>query len=250
MAQTGGGRPQRLLLALAALLLAVPLVLVDALIEPGDAADAISVSDITIDLFADEAVVVGGTARVLRQEGRVHWRNRSGRILAVTSPNGLLDSGPIPDGGSFHASLPVAGTYDWVSDVGGGVIVVEAEFSGSSNDRVLDHIPDVAPPPRDPADIALHPELAVELSRSVAIVGFTETATVGEALQALGSSWEIVGGLPNVGLVYVKLGSPPANFATIDILIQRLRDHVAVQFASYDFLTTESVVPPPSADAE
>jgi LPXTG-motif cell wall-anchored protein len=245
------GRVKTALLVLTAVLMAVPIVVASSILEPDRPAEALPVTSITIDLLADEARVLGGYVGVLRQQGDVHWRNRSGTTLAVTSPDGLLDSGPIPDGGSFHASLPVAGTYVWESAVGGGEIVVEADFTGQPNDRALDHIPDVAPPARDPDDIALHPDLAVPLPRSLAIVGFTETATVLEAQQALGSAWEIIGGLPDVGLVYAKLWSTsaPTSFAWLDTELGRLRANGAVEFASYDFLTVESVVSPPSRDA-
>ena len=192
---TRGWRRTRLgFLLVAAVGLAVPLTLTDAISGPADTVDALPESEITIDLFADDAQVYGGYAGVLRVGGDVHWRNRSGETRTVTSAHGLFDSGPIPDGGSYHASLPVPGTYTWMSEFGEGVLTVEADFDGSDDARALDHIPDVTPPASDPADIGLHPELAIELSRTIAIIGFTETATVQEARQALGSYMEIVSG--------------------------------------------------------
>jgi len=195
---------KRAVLLTAALLLAIPLAITSTVVKPDGTADAIPTNAITIDLLDADYQVVG-YAGVLRQGGDVHWRNRSGRTMTVTSPTGIFDSGPIPDGGSFHASLPVPGTYEWSSDVGGETITVEADFDGEDDARALDHIPDIPRPPRDPDDIGLHPGLAVDLSRTIAVVGFTETATVKEARQALGSYWEIIGGLPEAQLVYAKV---------------------------------------------
>jgi hypothetical protein len=230
--------------------LAVPITLTGSVAEPDGVADALGASQITIDLFASEATIVGGYAGVLALGGDVHWRNRSGETRTVTSPIGVLDSGPIPDGGSFHASLPVPGIYVWTSEFGEGSIVVEADFTGEVGQRALDHIPDVAPPARDPNDIGLHPDLAVELSRTTAIIGFTDTATVQQARQALGSNWDIVGGLPEFGLVYAKIWvtSNPINFRTLDSRIAQLRQNTAVEFVSFDFPSEDLNVSPPSID--
>jgi hypothetical protein len=99
-------------LVLAALGLAVPLALTGAIEQPDGTAEALPSIEITIDLLAAESQVIG-YAGVLRLNGDVHWRNRSGGVRTVTSPDGILDSDPIPDGGSFHASFPVPGTYTW-----------------------------------------------------------------------------------------------------------------------------------------
>jgi hypothetical protein len=248
----GTQRARRWLLLVAAACLAIPITLTDAISEPDGTVDAIATGQITIDLFADEALIVGGYAGLLAIGGDVHWRNRSGETRTVTSPDGLFDSGPIPDGGSFHASLPVPGTYEWSSEFGEGVITVEADFTGEDDgERALDHVPDVAPPPRDPDDIGLHPDLLVDLSRTVAIIGFTETATVKEARQALGTSWDIVGGLPEFGLVYARVWttSRPTNFVVLDSRVAQLESHAAVEFVSYDFPFEATIVAPPSSDA-
>jgi hypothetical protein len=208
--------------------------------------EAFTVSTMVIDLRADNFVITSNADRVLRAGADVRWRNRSGRTLQVTSTNGVLDSGPIPDGGSFYASLPVAGGYTWDSDVGGATLLVGAEFEGSPPARALDSIPDVPPPPVHPSDISLHPTLRVELPRTRMIVGFTPTATVEQADAALGNDWVIVGGLPRLGLVVVQRSFPLATHS--DAVVDALRDKAAVEFVTYDTPPAETALADPSDD--
>ena len=230
------------------MLLATGLVAVEHTLRETPSAEAFTVSSMVIDLRPDDFVITSNADRVLRVGADVRWRNRSGRTLQVTSTNGVLDSGPIPDGGSFWASLPVAGGYTWDSDVGGGTLLVGAEFEGSPAARALDSIPDVPPPPVDPSDISLHPTLRVELPRTRLIVGFTRTATVEQADAALGNDWVIVGGLPRLGLVVVQRSFPLTTHS--DAVVDALRDKAAVEFATYDFEFEDSALPLPSLDAE
>lgn len=209
-------------------------------------AEAATTHRLTITLNQDDWSSSG--TQTLSSKGDVIWRNRSGRTLSITSPTGVLDSGPIPDGGSFVASLPVPGAYAWESEVGGGSVTVATELSGGNTARALDGIPDVPPPARDADDVALHPDLAVRAPRSTAIVGFAPDATVAQANSALGFSWEIVGGLPNVGLVYVQHSEPQASFAAIDSALSSWRANAAIEFAALDLITFDAVVPEPSDD--
>ena len=236
-------------LTLVAVLLATAVLTVDtALPRSEPAADALTVSSMVIELRADRTIVISNAGRILRPGADVRWQNRSGRTLEVTSPTGTLDSGPIPDGGSYYASLPVAGGYVWQTEVGSGVIPVAAELDGSPDARALDSIPDVPPPPVDPVDVSLHPTLRVELPRSRAIVGFSETATVAQAEAALGNNWEIVGGLPRLGLVVVQRSS--ALSAHAPSVIEGLRSQPAVEFVSLAFEYETTALPPPSGDAD
>lgn len=235
-----------------AVLLAVPLVPVDlvglAVNGPDGAqqrAEAAAFS-ITITLGPDDWT--SSSPLVLEPDGDVTWRNRSGRTLAVTSPDGLLDSGPIPDGGSYVASIPSAGTYEWSTDVGSGAVLIGAQLDGAGTDNALASIPELTPPPRDPDDIGVHPDLVVPLSRSTAIVGFSATATVSQATSALGTDWVIVGGLPNVGLVYVRLAKPEPTFADLDAALATLRAQSAVDFAAHDWWVTDTAIPPPTPE--
>ena len=172
------GPARRALRIVLIVLLAIPLVPVNlaGLIVDGpdaltDTAAALTTNRLTIDLYADRVSVAGGSGgELLHPKGDVLWRNRSGDSLTVTSPSGLLDSGPIPDGGSFHASLPLPGEYVWESDVGAGAITVVGDLVGGPTERALDGIPDLPPPAPNPADISLHPDLAVELPRSLAVI--------------------------------------------------------------------------------
>ncbi len=242
------GRDRAIRLLLASALLATALVAVEHALRETPSADAFTVSSMVIELRADDFVTTSNAGRVLGPGADVRWRNRSGRTLQVTSPTGVLDSGPIPDGGSFYASLPTPGGYTWDSDVGGGSLLVGADFEGSPTARALDSIPDVPPPPVDPSDISLHPTLRVELPRTRLIVGFTPTATVEQAEAALGNDWVIVGGLPRTGLVVVQRSFPLTTHS--DAVVDDLRAKAAVEFATYDFEFEDSALPPPSLDAE
>lgn len=75
--------------------------------------------------------------------GDVAWQNRSGRPLRVTDDVGLLDSGVIPHGGSFHADLSLAGTYRWSTEIGDGVVVVRPQFT-TPQGNALDSLPPAA----------------------------------------------------------------------------------------------------------
>ena len=240
----GGMRCGRLLVAVALLagLLVVVTTSPSSTGEPALAADR----ELTIRLLADQVSTTGATTN-LRLGADVIWENRSGRTMAITSPTGALDSGDIPDGGSYRASLLVPGRYEWSSDVGGGELVVIADFTGNGADRALDHIPLVVPPPIDPADVALNPTLALELPRSTIIVGFSDTASVAEARAAIGtrSNWEMVGGLPNVGLVFLRRTSPATSFFDIEFKLDDLNNDLAVEFASFVFPREDTAVPPP-----
>jgi protocatechuate 3,4-dioxygenase beta subunit len=231
---------------LASVLLATGLVAVEHTIREAPNAEAFTVSSMVIDLRADDFAITSNADRVLRAGADVRWRNRSGRTLQITSANGVLDSGSIPDGGSFYASLPVPGGYTWDSDVGGGTLLVGADFEGSPAALALDSIPDVTPPPVDPSDISLHPTLRIELPRNRLIVGFTPTATVEEAEAALGNDWVIVGGLPRTGLVVLQRSFPLTTHS--DAVVDDLRAKAAVEFATYDTPPVETALPDASDD--
>ena len=237
-APTAARRPIAVLLAATALLsVLVAVAPVPGLTQVAEAADTV------IELRATDVRIATGSVRI--NPGRdVQWRNRSGRTLAVTSPDGVLDSGPIPDGGSFYASLPVPRSYPWETEVGGGTLYTTAEFLGAPGDLANESIPDVVPPPVPASDITLHPTLRIELPRNRMLVGFTDDATVAQAEAALGNDWVIVGGLPLTQLVYVERRSPSTVFPTTQIT--SLRSKAGVEFVSYLFPIETSALPPAS----
>ena len=243
----GGRRPAVLMLAA---LLAVPLVPIDlvglAVTGPDGAqqrAEAAAAS-ITVTLGSDDWT--SSEPLILDPGGDVTWRNRSGRTLAITSPDGLLDSGPIPDGGSFVASLPENGSYPWDSDVGGAAIVVGGVLEGDPASPALDAIPNQIDLDLDPADIALHPELVLDLPRSVAIIGFTPAATVADANALLGSEWVVAAGIPEFGQLYVRAVEPQSDFTLLDDSLKRWRGSSAVEFATALIGTVDEAVPLPT----
>ncbi len=240
---------RRPLLVVLAALLAVPLVPIDvvglAVTGPGGAqqrAEAAS-SSLTITLGSDDWT--SPDPLVLEPGGDVTWRNRSGRTLAITSPDGLLDSGPIPDGGSFVASLPENGSYAWDSDVGGAAIVVGGALEGDPGSPALDAIPDLLYPPVSEDDLALHPDVVLDLPQSLALVGFSPAATVAQANAALGPSWVVVGGIPEFGHLYVQAAQPVDSFDVLDQALSAWRADPVIEFASYVFPWEETALPDP-----
>src|SRR5690606_34842736 len=117
--------------------------------------------------------------------------------LAVTSADGVLDSGPIPDGGSFRILLDTIGYYEWESAVGGGAIQVAGELGWTPDERARDAIPDLAFPPRPEGDVEVHPELGIAASKSRALVTFSPDASYHQVNAELRSeNLAIIGGLP------------------------------------------------------
>ncbi len=205
----------------------------------------VEAADTVIELRSTDVRIALGSERI--NPGRdVQWRNRSGRTLAVTSSDGVLDSGPIPDGGSFYASFPVPRAYPWETEVGGGTIYTTAEFVGAPGDLANESIPDLVPPPVPPSEISLHPTLRIELPRNRMLVGFTDDATVEQADDALGTDWVIVGGLPLTRLVYIERRSPSTVFPTSQIT--SLRAKPGIEFVSFLFPIETSALPPSSSE--
>lgn len=181
----------------------------------------------------------------------VSWTNRSGQTLHITDDLGLLDSGPVPDDGTFHAAIPIPGSYTWSSEVGGGTVVVTAPFDGAGTDLALDSLPRIAFPSRPANDVAVHPDLLVEASRTRAVVRFSSTATVAQAAEALNrASVDLVAALPNIGLALVMVRSTPTSFSVLDQALRSLRGHAAVDAAVPDVVVVDQELPAPTAIAD
>lgn len=177
----------------------------------------------------------------------MRWHNRSGRDLTVTSPDGALDSGPIPDGGSFRAELGHAGHYTWETEVGGGTVQIYWDFDGDTQRPVAGEIPDLAFPPRPQGDITSHPDLTVAASRTRALVTFTEDATVDDAQDALSDAGtDIIGGLPATGVVLVSVSRDPGDFRLIDRAVERLRADPAIAAAVHEVVPSDASLPAPT----
>lgn len=188
----------------------------------------------------------GEAWEVVRRDTDYVWANESGGPLELTSPNGVLDSGVIPDGGAFVASLDHPGTYIWQTEVASGVVVVESELP-ATDELAVDVIPDLAFPPRPEGDVITHPDTTAPVSGSRLLVGFTDTATAEEARSALaGARVGMIGGLPELGVVLVRPDITGAFFRVQNAL-DDLRQDPAVEFATAEFIVQEATVPAPTS---
>ncbi len=186
------------------------------------------------------------TEELLRADARVTWQNRSGEVLTVTGANGILDSGPIPDGGSYSAALTVPGTYVWDSAVGGGEVTAIARLPSGNALPLLANLEHTPFPPRTEGDLVMHPSLAIETSVTRAVVRFRSDATVWQARSAMiRANVDLLGSLPRLGLVLV--GVPPQDdHRQIDRAISSLRGQEGVEAVVPDLEPVSTRLPAPS----
>ncbi|MTV24612.1 S8 family serine peptidase [Nitriliruptoraceae bacterium ZYF776] len=190
------------------------------------------------------------TTGVLRSGGTVVWQNRSGDDLEVTGAHRLIDSGPIPDGGSFHVTVDQPGTYPWETALGGGSFQVELRLTGSNDSPVNLNLPHVPFPDRPEGDLAVHPTLALPTSKSRAVVRWADSTTVQEARSSLSHAQvDIVGALPQLGLAMVSVGEQD-DHRSIDWAIDRLRVRPGVEAVIPDLEPEPTALPPVSPLAE
>src|SRR5262249_15757541 len=133
---------------------------------------------------------------------------------SITGESGLFDSGGLKPGAGFSLALAIPGVHRYYSTSNpafkGEVRVVLATLPGPPGELAQDPIPAVPFPPNDPNTGAMHPRLAVVVSRTRILVRFTGEATVEQAntaLQAAGVT--IVGGLPRFRLLLVTAPDVP-----------------------------------------
>ncbi len=227
----------------AACLIAVALVAV--LVSVGRASRPVlnaAPADLTIDIT--DVGFVPASVTVLPGQG-VHWTNRSSVVQTVNADSGLFDSGELQPGAGFSIALSVQGahTYSSVTALTGTLQGAVAGLGGPDGDLANDHIPDIGLPPVDPADISVHPSLAVLASRTKILLGFTPETTVAQAnalLQAAGTP--VVGGIPDFGLLMVT-AADSADFSAVDAAVAQLRASADVRFAAQDLQPSDQAVP-------
>ena len=114
----------------------------------------------------------------------VHWTNAATQTQTVTSADGLLDSGALAPGSGFSVTL-APGNHAYTSSTSSGftglVRVGSGGLSGPLTDLANSHLPKLDFPRIDPADVGTHPRLGAVASRTHILLGFTSTATVGQA---------------------------------------------------------------------
>ena len=174
----------------------------------------------------------------------VVWHNESPSAVALTSDSGVIDSGPIPPGGAYAATFPGAGILDYQTDSGHqGKVIVGDTIPGAVDSLVLGNLPDLGFPLLDPADAGIHPELAIEASRTRILLGFTPTTTVGEANAVLArAGTPLVGTLPTSDISLV-LAPDTTDFSGMDAALAALRAEPTVEFASVDPVPHADSVP-------
>ncbi|MEX1253326.1 MAG: flexitail domain-containing putative surface protein [Dehalococcoidia bacterium] len=186
--------------------------------------------------------------RVIALPGQsILFTNVSGQPQTVTAESGLFDSGSLATGAGFSLALSIPGPHLYHSSSNpafkGTILLARAGLEGPNADLAIDHIPDVAFPPQGEDEVDIHPRLATLTSRTDIIVGFTSTATVGDANDALADAGVIVvGGLPDLGMVLVQAPDTP-DFSGLDAALGVLQAHPAVEFAAPDLQTETTALP-------
>jgi plastocyanin len=182
----------------------------------------------------------------------VHWTNESSRSHSVTAVDGLFESGEIVPGGGYSVALAYPGTHAYFSTIDPslhGDVHVPATtsgartLSGNPNDPARGRIPDLGFCRGRPRDIARHPTLGVDMSRTRILVTFSPTATVAQINAALATAdVTIAGGLPRSGLLLVTAADTP-DFSALDRAATALQASPGVQAASISPLMTMSALP-------
>lgn len=177
----------------------------------------------------------------------VTWSNESSGPSSIVERSGLFDSGAVPSGGAFSATLTAIGAYEYTDPAAGYRGVVYIGLSGIDADPAAlaaASIPDIPFADEFESDVDLHPDVGMFTSRTRIITAFDDSATVSEvnaAIQAAGAS--IVGGLPDLGIVLLVI--PPADdFSTLDTALATLRSYPAIAVASMDIQVEANVTPP------
>ncbi|MHB8516107.1 MAG: S8 family serine peptidase, partial [Dehalococcoidia bacterium] len=226
----------------------VAVALVAALVSGGRASRLSSpnaaAGDLTIDIT--DAGFAPASVTFLPGQG-VHWTNRSSVVQTVTADSGLFDSGDLQPGAGFSIALSVPGTHTYFSAkaaaLRGTLQGAVSGLAGPAGDPANAHIPRVGLPPVDPANISVHPRLAVRASRTKILLGFMPQTTVAQAnalLQAAGTP--VVGGIPDFGLLMVA-AADSADFSAVDAAVAQLRASRAVRFAAPDLQASNRAVP-------
>ncbi len=166
----------------------------------------------------------------------VHWTNDSGEVHNVTADSGRFDSGPMQPGAGFSMALAIPGVHTYRSssdpDFEGKVHVVLDEISVQDDALANDHIPDITFPLQLAEDMSPHPDWGFLASRTRILLGFTDTATVGQANAALqAASVAIIGGLPEVDILLVSAQDTP-DFSGLTAALDTLRADPEVDFAA------------------
>ncbi len=226
----------------------VAVALAAALVSGGRASRLASPNAVAADVSIDitDAGFVPASVSVLPGQG-VHWTNLSSAVQTITADSGLFDSGDLQPGAGFSIALSVPGTHTYSSArspaLRGTLQGAVSSLAGPAGDPANAHIPHLGLPPVDPADISVHPRLAVRASRTKILLGFLPQTTVAQAnalLQAAGTP--VVGGIPDFGLLMVA-AADSADFSAVDAAVAQLRASAAVFFAGQDVQPTERAVP-------
>jgi len=177
----------------------------------------------------------------------VHWTNQSTQAQSVTANDGLFDSGPIPPGAGFSMAIAVPGDHRYHSTtnpaVSGVVRLVVMGLVGSAGDLANNRVPNQPFPHDDPADMSMHPRLAVLTSRTHILVTLSASATVAQANAALAAAnVAVLGGLPKLGILLVGATDSP-DFSGLDAALRSLRANPAVASAAMSMAAEADVVP-------
>ncbi len=172
------------------------------------------------------------------------WRNDGSAPRTLTSPSGVIDSGPVPPGGAYAASFAGPGLLDYEVDTGQQAkVAVGGALPGATSDLLADALPDMGFPLSDPADQSIHPTLARTVSRTRILLGFVPGTTVGTANAALvRAGTPLAGTLPSDEILLVLAPDTP-DLSALDAALAVLRSDPAVEFAAMDEVLQPDAVP-------
>jgi plastocyanin len=180
----------------------------------------------------------------------ITWTNESSVVQTIYATDDAFDSGPIPPGGGFVVAMSVPGVFPYRSTAGaaGTILVGAGGFDAPADDLVADHLADRPYPRMNPADIAEHPGLGLQMHRRWIEVGFVDGTTVGQAnaaLLAAGSA--LAGAIPRFGFVLV-IAPETADFGGLDAALDVLNADPVVDFAAPIVPDTVTALPAPGPD--
>jgi LPXTG-motif cell wall-anchored protein len=171
---------------------------------------------------------------------------------SVTAGDATFDSGPIPVGGAYAIALGAPGTFSFSSPTNaaltGQIVVGLLDLPGDPTAPVHGTLPVIKIPPV--LDFDDHPTLGIRASRTRAMVGFGDTATISEANDALAqANVTVIGTVPGLdGVLVQTTDDGPGAFGPVDAAIALLRAHPAVDAAFHDLQVGLDTLPAPPED--
>jgi hypothetical protein len=189
----------------------------------------------TVDLVVGQSVV---------------FTNASGETRSIQAPNGIFDSGDIPNGGAFTVAIPDERILNFLSagstTFGGTLRVGPNGLGGNGSDLANDNLPKTTAPAEDPASFSQEERWGLIASRTTMLVAFADTATVDQINGLLTQiHGKISGQLATTGIVVITIADrPDKKFDDLKAALAILQASPAVKNAALDTLGDSPVTNP------